>query len=73
LTGFENETRDQYLLGQAIATAPNFLSGLIWIAFFSLAYRYLVLEANQRDTDGGGKMSAGNKNFAMPSSLISET
>jgi hypothetical protein len=60
LTGFENETRDQYLVGQVVATASNFLSGLIWAAFFSLAYRYLVLEANQRDPDGAGEMSAGN-------------
>jgi hypothetical protein len=60
LTEFEHETRDQDLVGQAIATASNFLSGLIWLAFFSLAYRYLVLETNQRDTDGGGEMSAGN-------------
>lgn len=60
MTEFEHETRDQDLVDQAIATASNFLSGLIWIAFFSLAYRYLVLETNQRDTDGGGEMSAGN-------------
>lgn len=41
-TGFENPSQLHHVLSQSIGTATSFLSGLIWVAFFSLAYRHLV-------------------------------
>ena len=41
-TGFESPSQVHYVICQSIATAAGFLAGLIWVAFFSLAYRHLV-------------------------------
>ncbi len=41
-TGFESPSQVHYVICQSIATAAGFLAGLVWVAFFSLAYRHLV-------------------------------
>ena len=42
IANIENETRVEYLVSTAAATAANYLAGLLWVAFFSRAYRHLA-------------------------------
>lgn len=41
-TGVEDQSRLNYVLSQSVGTAAVFVAGLIWVAFFSHAYRHLV-------------------------------
>lgn len=41
-TDVENQSRQAYVLSQSVGTAAGFVAGLIWVAFFSHAYRHLV-------------------------------
>lgn len=41
-TGLESQSQMQYVVTQSFGTTAGFVAGLIWVAFFSLAYRRLV-------------------------------
>lgn len=43
MLGLEDENRVEYVAKEAILTTMTCASGLIWVAFFSLAYRHLVM------------------------------
>lgn len=45
LTDFENQSRQAYVLSQSVGTAAAFFAGLVWVAFFSHAYRHLVRQS----------------------------
>lgn len=54
LIGVESQSQVYYVLSQSVATATNFFAGLIWVAFFSLAYRHLVMDA-ERNVEADGE------------------
>lgn len=52
-TGFDIQSQLHYVISQSIGTAAGFIAGLIWVAFFSLAYRHLVPTADAHAEPAG--------------------